>query len=65
MTNIGKFTESKNKMVPLFPLELLPSDLEVQKNESLALIIEILYLKQNFFEMDGCLLALTTCTSHM
>ena len=38
---------------------------EVQKNYSLALIIEILYLKQNIFEVDNCLLALTTSTSHM
>ena len=36
----------------------------MQKSDSLALIIEILYLKQNFFETDSCLLALTTSTSH-
>ena len=60
MTDIGTFTEPKIKMVP-FLLE----EFEVQKNDSLALIIEILYLKQNFFEMDSCLLALTTSTSLM
>ena len=38
---------------------------EVKKNDSLALIIEILYLKQNFFETDSCLLALATSTTHM
>ena len=52
-------------MVPLLPWEPLPSEFEVQKNDSLALIIEILYLKHNFFETDSCLLALTTSTSHM
>ena len=31
----------------------------------LASIIEILYLKQNSFETDSCLLTLTTSTSHM
>ena len=51
-------------MVPLLPWEIRPSEFEVQKNDSLALIIEILYLKQNFFETDSCLLALTTSTSH-
>ena len=51
-------------MVPLLPWEPWPSEFEVQTNDSLALIIEILYLKQNFFEMDRCLLALTTSTSH-
>ena len=35
-------------MVPLLPWE--PSRFEVQKNDSLALIIEILYLKQNSSE---------------
>ena len=53
------------KYVPLLPWELWPSLFEVQKNYSLALIIEILYLKQNIFEIDNCLLALTTSTSHM
>ena len=65
MTDIAKFTESKNKMVPLLPWKPRPSEFDVQKNDSLALIIEILYLKQNFFETDSCLLALTTSTSHM
>ena len=56
----------------LVRIKRLPSKLqnnsfvnEVQKNDSLALIIEILYLKQNFFETDSCLFALTTSASHM
>ena len=57
MTDIGPVTEPENKMVPLLPWEPWPSELEVQKKDSLALIIEILYLKQNFFETDSCLLA--------
>ena len=65
MTDIGKFTEPKNKMVPLLPWELWPSEFEVQKNDSLALIIVIMYLKHNLFETNSCLLALTTSTSHM
>ena len=65
MTDNGKFTESKTKMVSLLPWEPRPSEFEVQKNDSLALIIEILYLKQNSFEPDSCLLALTTFTGHM
>ena len=65
MTDIGTFTEHKNKMVLLLQWEPLPSELEVQKNDSLALIIEILYLKQNFFGTGSCLLALTTFTDHM
>ena len=65
MADIGTFTEPKNKMVPLLPWGPRPSELEVQKNDSLALIIGILYLKQKIFETDSCLLALTTSTSHM
>ena len=65
MTDIGTFTEPKIKMVPLLPWEPWPSEFEVQKNDSLALIIEILYLKQNSFKADSCLLALTTSTSHI
>ena len=65
MTDIGTFTKHKNKMVPLLQWEPQSSEFEVQKNDSLALIIQILYLKQNFFETDSCLLALTTSTSHM
>ena len=65
MTDIGKFTEPKYKMVSLLPWEPRLSEFEVKKNDSLALIIENLYLKQNFLEMDSCLLALTTSTSHM
>ena len=49
MTDIGKFTELEKKMVPLLPWKPLPSEFEVQNNDSLALIIEIMYLKQNFF----------------
>ena len=52
-------------MVLLLPWEPWLSEFEVQKNDSLALITEILYLKQNFFETDSCWLALTTSTSHM
>ena len=65
MTDIGKCTEPKYKMVSLLPWEPRLSEFEVQKNDSLALIIEIQYIKQNCFEADSCLLALTTCTSHM
>ena len=50
-------------MVSLLPWEPRLSEFEIRKNDSLALIIEILYLKQNF--LDSCLLALTTFTSHM
>ena len=63
MTDIGTFTESTNKMVPLLPWEPWPSEFEVQNNDNLALIIEILYLKQNFLETDSRLLVLTTSTS--
>ena len=48
MTDIGTFTEFKNKMVPLLPWEPWPSLNVKFKNDSLALIIEIMYLKQNF-----------------
>ena len=50
MTDIGKFTELENKMVPLLPWKSLPSEFEVQKNDSLAFITEIMYLKQNFLK---------------
>ena len=52
-------------MVSLLPWESLLSEFEVQKIYTLALIIEILYLKQNFFETNSCLLALTTFTRNM
>ena len=65
MTDMGKCTEPENKMVSLLLWEPRLSEFEVQKNDSLALIIAILYLKQNFFETDSCLLALTTYNSHM
>ena len=65
MTDIGKFTKPKSKMVSLLPWEPGLSEFEVQKNDSLAVIIEIQYLKQNFFKTDSCLLALTTSTSHI
>ena len=58
ITHIGTFTEPTIKMVPLSPWEPWPSEFEVQKNDSLAVIIEILHLKQN-------LLAIITSTSHM
>ena len=41
------------------------TEFDVQKNDSLALIIEILYLKHNFFETDSCMLALPTSTNHI
>ena len=50
MADIGRFTEPKNKLVPLLPWEPWPSKFEVQKNDSLALIIEILYVKRAFFK---------------
>ena len=62
MTDIGTFTELKNKMVPLLPWEPWPFEFEVQRNDSLVLIIDILYLKQNFLETNSCLLPLTTYT---
>ena len=65
MTDNGKLTEPQNKMINLLPWEQFPFEFEVQKNDNLALIIEILYLKQNLSETDSCLLALTTSTSHM
>ena len=46
MTDIGAFIKFKNKMVPLLPWEPWPSEFEIQKNDSLALIIEILYSKR-------------------
>ena len=49
MRDIGKFTEPKNKMVSLLPWEPWLSEFEVQRIDTLALIIEILYLKQIFF----------------
>ena len=49
MTDIGKFTEPKNIIAPLLPGEPWPFELESQKNGSLALMIEIPYLKQIFF----------------
>ena len=49
MTDSETFTESKNKMVLLWQWEPWPSEFEVQKNDSLASIIEILYIKQIFF----------------
>ena len=64
MTNIGTFTEPKNKMLPLLPWEPW-LEFEVYKNDSLALITEMFHLKQNFFETDSCLFTLTTSTSHM
>ena len=42
MTNIGRFTEPKNKMASLLPWQPCPSEFEVLKNDSLALITEIL-----------------------
>ena len=50
MTDIGTFTEPKNKIVPLLSWEPWPPEFEVHKNDILALIIEILHLKQNFLK---------------
>ena len=50
MTDIGEFTELKNKMIPLLPWKPWSSKFEFKKNDSLALIIEIMYLRQNFFK---------------
>ena len=50
LTDSETFTESKNKMVLLWQWEPWPSEFEVQKNDSLASIIEILYIKQIFFK---------------
>ena len=50
MTDIGKSTELENKMVPLLPWKPWPSEFEVQKNDSLTLIIEVMYLKQIFLK---------------
>ena len=50
MTDIAKFTELENKMVPLLPWKPWPSECEVQKSDSLALIVEIMYLKRIFFK---------------
>ena len=58
MTDIGTFTEPKNKMVPLLPWEPCSCEFEVQKNNGFALIIEILYLKQIF--LNGQLFVSTT-----
>ena len=58
MTDIGTFIEPTNKMVSLLPWEPWPSEFEVQKNDSLALI-------RIFFETNSCLLALTTSPSHV
>ena len=66
MTDIGKLLNINTKLYPLLlPWEPSLSEFEVQKNDSMALIIEIMHLKQNFLETDNCLLALTTSTSHM
>ena len=50
MTDIRTFTELKIKMVLMLPWEPSLSDFEVQKNDSLALIIEILYLNRIFLK---------------
>ena len=50
MTDIGTFTEPEDQMVALILWEPWPPESKVQKNDSLALIIEIPYLKQNFLK---------------
>ena len=49
MTHIGTFSEPEKKIVPLLLWNHDLLNLKFQKNDNLALIIEILYLKQNFF----------------
>ena len=57
MNNIIK---SNTKMVTLSPWK--PFKSEVQKNTCLALIIQIMRLKENFFEGSGrTLILLATC----
>ena len=50
-------------MVALSPWKPLPFKLEVQKNICLALIIQIMYLKQNFLKKSSRTLILATCYS--
>ena len=45
MTDIGKFTELENKMVSLLPWKPWPSEFDIQKNDSLDLIIELISLR--------------------
>ena len=47
-------------MVALFPWKSRPFKLEVQKNTCLALIIQIMWLKQNFLEKSSRTLILAT-----
>ena len=42
MADIGTFTEPKNKMIPLLPGNHDLLNLKFRRNDSLALIIEIL-----------------------
>ena len=50
-------------MVALSPWKPWPFKLEVQKNTCLALIIQIMWLKQNFLKKSSCMLILATCLS--
>ena len=52
-------------MLPLLPWKHDLLNLKFGKNDNLASIIEIMYLKTDFFKTDSCLLTLTTFTSHM
>ena len=60
MNNILKV---KYKMVALSPWKPRPFKLEVQKNTCLALIIQIMWLKQNFLNKSNRTLILGTCSS--
>ena len=48
-------------MVALCPWKPWPFKLEVQRNTCLALIIQIMWLKQNFIKMSSRTLILATC----
>ena len=52
-------------MVALFPWKPWPLKLEVQKITFLALIIQIMWLKQNLFKKSSRVLILATCYSNI
>ena len=52
-------------MVALSPWKPCPFKLEVQKNTCLALIIQIMWLKQNFIKKSSRTLILATCYSNI
>ena len=65
MTDIGTFLNLKAKWYPCYHGNHDLLNLKFRENDSVALIIEILYLEQKSFETDSCLLALATSTSDM